>query len=104
MGPASRENEGAPPVTIVDAAGNPILKDGKQQRIPASRWLDRNKPVEQATWAPGEPMLISNELISDGGWIEHDGVPTFNLYRPPAIAQGDPLKPEPWVDHIFRIS
>ncbi len=103
MWPASSVNERVPPVTIVDAAGNPILKDGKQQRIPASRWLDRNKPVEQATWAPGEPMLISNELISDGGWIEHDGVTTFNLYRPPAIAQGDPLKAEPWVDHIFRI-
>ena len=26
--------------------------------MPASAWLDRNHPVEQMTWCPGEPMLI----------------------------------------------
>ena len=36
----------------------------------ASAWLDRNQPVEQMTWAPGEPMLIRDRLISEGGWIE----------------------------------
>jgi hypothetical protein len=40
--------------------------DGK----PASAWLDQNAPVEQMTWVPGEPMLIKDRLISDGGWIK----------------------------------
>jgi hypothetical protein len=40
------------------------------QFIAASRWLDENKPVEQMTWAPGEPQLIRDRLITGGGWIK----------------------------------
>src|SRR5258708_37852706 len=58
MRPASSVNERVPPVTIVDAAGNPILKDGKQQRIPASRSLDATTPDEQAECAPGARMTL----------------------------------------------
>ena len=41
------------------------------------------------TWAPGEPMLIPDRLIADGGWIERPGCTVLNLYRPPMIVPGD---------------
>jgi hypothetical protein len=69
----------------------------------ASLWLDRNRTVEQMTWAPGEPMLIRNRLISEGGWIERQGVTCFNLYRPPKVIKGDPAKVTPWLEHIRKI-
>src|SRR5436309_1496427 len=53
--------------------------------IAANVWLDQNRHVEQMTWAPGEPMLIEDRLISEGGWIVKAGCRTINLYRPPNI-------------------
>jgi hypothetical protein len=71
MWPAASVNARIFPVPLFDKDGNPSLsKDGTQKTIPASAWLDKHKPVEQMTWAPGEPMLIPNRLISDGGWID----------------------------------
>ena len=58
-------------------------KTGKPETIQPSAWLARHAPVEQMTWAPGLPQLIRDNLIGDGGWIEHEGVTVFNLYRPP---------------------
>jgi hypothetical protein len=72
--PASSVNARVPPV--LNAAGEPMK---------ASTWLDINAAVEQMTWAPGEPMLIRNKLIADGGWFERPGCTVFNLYRPSAI-------------------
>jgi hypothetical protein len=66
-------------------------------------WLDRNKPVEQMTWAPGEPMLIPDRLVREGGWFEHAGVTCFNLYKPPTIASGDPNKAGQWIDHVRKV-
>src|SRR5262245_56229751 len=81
--------------------------DGKSppddKGITASTWLDRNLPVEQITWAPGEPMIINDRLISEGGWIEHGGVKCFNLYRPPTIVPGNPGAAAPWLDHMHRV-
>src|SRR3954469_4819266 len=56
--------------------------------IPASVWLDENRHVEQMTWAPGQPMLIEDRLVSEGGWIVKRGCRIFNLYRPPIIRLG----------------
>ena len=70
--------------------GAPKLnKKGNPLEIPPSAWLDQNKPVEQMTWAPGEPMIIEERLISEGGWIERTGVSCFNLYRPPTLLYGE---------------
>jgi hypothetical protein len=77
-----------------------VLKGGKQVFIPASTWLDRNKPVEQMTWAPGCPMVIRDKLILEGGWIERPGAACFNLYHPPTIAPGDPAKAGHWIKHV----
>jgi hypothetical protein len=92
------------PVPLLDKAGNPIPgKGGAQKTIPASLWLDRHKSVEQMSWAPGEPMLIPNRLISDGGWIERDGVTCFNLYRPPTIILGNAAAAGPWLTHVRKV-
>src|SRR5262249_5474884 len=89
--PASSVNGRIPPVRQGD------------KTIPASRWLDKNAPVEQMTWAPGEAMLIKNRLISEGGWIERRGCTTLNLYRPPTLVLGHASEPTPWLNHIRRI-
>ena len=68
-----------------------------------NKWLDQHKPVEQMTWAPGEPLLIPNRLTAAGGWIEKPGATCFNLYRPPTIKLGDPNKVEPWLAHGRKI-
>jgi hypothetical protein len=68
--PAASINARIPPVPLLDCAGNPLLeKDGKATSMKPSAWLDQNRPVEQMTWAPGEPQIVENRLISDGGWI-----------------------------------
>lgn len=95
MWPASSVNARIPPVTIATAEG--------PREIPAAKWLDQNRPIEQMTWAPGLPMLVTNRIISDGGWIEHANVTCFNLYRPPILKSGNPGKARPWVEHIQYI-
>jgi hypothetical protein len=81
----------------------PVDEKGKPKMISASAWLDQNRPVEQMTWAPGEPMLIRNRIISDGGWIARAGVTCFNLYRPPTIELGNPAEAGPWLDHAHKV-
>jgi hypothetical protein len=78
-------------------------KTGEPIAIKASTWLDQNKPVEQMTWTPGEPMLIKDRLISEGGWIERKGVHCFNLYRPPRIEPGEPAQVGLWLDHVQTV-
>jgi hypothetical protein len=71
--------------------------------VTASAWLDRNSPVEQMTWAPGEPMLIKDKVVANGGWIKRKGVACFNLYRPPVVVPGDAALAGPWIEHIRKI-
>lgn len=74
-----------------------------EDTIAAATWLDRNRAVEQMTWAPGEPPVIDHKLISDGGWMDRQGCRTFNLYRPPIPITGDPALASRWVDHITLV-
>jgi hypothetical protein len=74
-----------------------------EKAISASEHLDKTRPVEQMTWAPGEAMLIKDRLLADDGWIERDGVNCFNLYRPPSIKGGDAQQAGPWLDHVRRL-
>jgi len=76
---------------------------GLVEGIPANVWLDENRHVEQMTWAPSEPMVIEDRLISEGGWINKSGCRVFNLYRPPNIVLGDPRMIKPWLDHVCLI-
>ncbi len=69
----------------------------------AVRWLDNNRAVHQMIWAPSEDMIIKDRLMFEGGWIEKEGVRSFNLYRPPTIEPGDARKAGPWLKHVKRL-
>jgi Family of unknown function (DUF5906)/Bifunctional DNA primase/polymerase, N-terminal len=90
------------PATSVNAR-LPLVPISPTKSVRASRWLDQNKPVEQMTWAPGLPMLVCDRLISEGGWIERNGVSCFNLYRPPMVEPGNAAEADPWIDHVRKI-
>jgi hypothetical protein len=69
--PGVSVNARIPPIPLEDDDGHPVLDDnGNQVKQSASAWLDKNKPVEQMTWAPGLPEIIQDRLIAEGGWIE----------------------------------
>ena len=71
---------------------------------PPSEWLDRARPIHQMTWAPGNPEVIADKLVENGGWLPKKGANTFNLYRPPLIVPGgDPAKAQPWIDLVHYI-
>jgi hypothetical protein len=89
------------PGTSVDARLPPVLGPDEKP-IKPSAWLAVNAAVEQTTWAPGEPMLIKNRLVSDAGWIKRPGCSIFNLYRPPALVPraGDITA---WLDLVHKV-
>jgi Family of unknown function (DUF5906) len=93
--PKSSVNAYIPPVVEMIA--------DEEKQIPASSWLDRNQRVEQMTWVPGMPPLVANQLTTNGGWINRDGVCCFNLYRPPVRLVGDAAKAGRWVDHVKKV-
>jgi hypothetical protein len=102
--PGSSVNSRIPPVPVLDGAGLPVLgDDGKPIKLSAAAWLDRNRPVEQITWAPGLPKLITDRLTSEGGWIEHAGVTCFNLFRPALLMRRNAANAYKWVDHLHTV-
>jgi hypothetical protein len=90
--PAASVNSRVPPV---------IGSDGK--KTTASAWLNINRAVEQMTWSPGEPTLIEDKLIAEGGWIPRSGVRIFNLYRPPILKTGNAAQAQSWLDHLDKV-
>jgi hypothetical protein len=97
-------NARVPPIPVTNASGQPALDDaGKPKTMPATAWLDRNKPVEQMTWVPGLPKLIGDTLICEGGWIERPKVTCFNLYRSPTLEHGDADRAGPWLEHVCKV-
>ncbi len=102
--PASSVNARLGSIPLFNADGMPVLnEEGEQVEMAASAWLDRNRPVEQMTWAPGLPMLIRDRLISDGGWIERPKVTCLNLYRSPTIVPGNAAEADRWLDHVHKV-
>lgn len=101
--PAASVNARLPMKPLVKN-GAPVLDDdGEPVMIKATQWLDDKKAVEQMTWAPGEPKIISGRLVSQGGWIERNNHTVFKLYRPPTLELGDASKAGPWLDHVEKI-
>lgn len=88
------------PAASVNARIPPIPNPKTKKDVTASAWLDEHQSVEQMTWAPGEPLLIEDRLVSHGGWIDRPGCSCFNLYRPPQLKHGDPTLAGKWLDHI----
>jgi hypothetical protein len=66
--------------------------------------IARTNSVEQATWAPGLPLIVRDKLISNGKWISEPGATVYNLYKPPLISgKGDAKLAEPWLDHLKKV-
>src|SRR5262249_16630233 len=57
------------PAKSVDARLPPREVSESAEPIKPSTWIDRYQPVEQMTWAPGEPKILPDRLILDGGWV-----------------------------------
>jgi hypothetical protein len=95
------------PVTSVNARLAPVQvsvdEEGKPIKLKASTWLDQNRPVEQQTWFPGQPLVIKDQLVNEGGLFSSVGKNCFNLYRPPTPAPGDASQVKPWLKHVFKL-
>ncbi|WP_271577965.1 primase-helicase family protein [Bradyrhizobium sp. CCBAU 11361] len=91
------------PASSVNARLAPVKTSSSGRPVSANKWLDQNRPVEQMTWAPGEPALLEGHLISEGGWIPRAGCTILNLYRPPTLDRGNPCGARRWLDHIRRV-
>jgi len=89
------------PAVSVNARVPPQHLEG--QEVPASVFLDQTRAVEQMVWAPGEPAVIEDRLVVDGGWIHDVGRRAFNLYRPPTVVPGDPAQATRWVDLVHHL-
>jgi hypothetical protein len=105
---AAGVNACLPPVLMTGMDGKPMLitrgeNKGKPKTMTATAWLDKNHPIHHLTWAPGHPVLIENQLVVDGEWVERNGVTTFNLYRPPTLKHGNPSKAGPWLELVHKV-
>jgi hypothetical protein len=94
--PGGNVDKLVPAVTGVDDEGKPV-------KLKPTTWLARNRPVEQMTWAPGEPQLIRDRLIIEGGFLDRPGAVVFNQYRPSTLKHGDPAKAGKWLAHVRRV-
>jgi hypothetical protein len=66
-----------------------------------SGWLDKNRAVHQMTWWPGQPQIIADRLVIEGGFTDKPGANTFNRYKePPKLKAGDAHKADRWRAHI----
>ena len=52
---------------------------------------------------PGEPVIINDRLIVEGGWIARPGARVFNQYKPPTLELGDADKAGPWCDLVRKL-
>ena len=71
--------------------------------VKPSTIIARNNAVEQMTWAPGEPALIKDKLVVQGGWIKSPNATVFNHYKAPNIQLGHPDDAQPWVEHVHYV-
>ncbi|WP_128925607.1 bifunctional DNA primase/polymerase [Bradyrhizobium guangxiense] len=81
------------------------VKDAMKAEGPgtlASTWLSQHRFVKSMGWAPGEPKIITDKVLTNDGWIRSPGDRTFNRYIPSHIEpiEGDVSK---WLNHIKSI-
>jgi hypothetical protein len=68
-----------------------------------SKTISKTQAVEQMTWFPGQPTMIHDKLLLEGGLIEKQGVLIYNNYRPPDIQLGDAGDVAPFIEHAKYI-
>jgi phage/plasmid primase-like uncharacterized protein len=89
------------PGSSVNARVDRVDVGGKANK--PSDWLDQYRPVDQMAWAPGLPLIVRDQLVSNGGWVDRPGSAVFNQYRPPQIEPGDPNTADRWIEHVKRV-
>jgi hypothetical protein len=87
--PASSVNSRIPPIE------DGLDKEGKPKFISAAAWLDRNRPVEQMTWAPGQLKVIRDRLISDGDGSCATALPASISIESQRSGAATPRRPDP---------
>ena len=81
------------------------VKDAMKTEGPgtlATTWLSQHRFVKSMGWAPGEPKIIEDRVLTIDGWIRSSGDRTFNRYVPPHIdrVEGDVSR---WLNHISAL-
>jgi hypothetical protein len=89
------------PAASVNARIEPIKVNGKKASV--TEWLDATRAVDQMIWAPGKPLIIANQLIDSGGWIDRPDCNCFNLYRPARFRAGTTDAVDLWLDHVCNV-
>jgi hypothetical protein len=89
--------------TAVNARVMPVEIGGGKKPLAANVWLDRNDAVEQRVWAPGEPQIIENRLVAEGGFFAKPGARVFNVYKPPQIIVSATGDVRFWRDHLHAL-
>ena len=89
--------------TAVNARVMPVKIGGGKKELAANVWLDRNDAVEQRTWAPGEPQVIENKLVAEGGFFAKQGARVFNVYKPPYIIAATSREIGFWRDRLYAL-
>lgn len=80
-----------------------LAPEAVDDQIPATLWLDRNRPIAGMTWVPGHDELITGILPEASGWREKPGAVVFNTYRAPTPGAGDAAKAGPWLEMLRRV-
>lgn len=108
--PASSVDARVKPIALTDSQGNALREDkkegekqGKTKKIKASRWISEHRAVETMTWAPGEPQVLTDKLVNQGGLFKHEGSICYNLYHPPRCEEGDASKATRWIEHCHKL-
>jgi len=86
--------------TAVNARVMPVEIGGGKKGIAANVWLDRNDAVEQRVWAPGEPQIIEDRLVAEGGFFPKQDARVFNVYKPPLVIATRTRSIRFWRDHL----
>jgi hypothetical protein len=82
----------------------PVKIGGGQKALAANIWLDRNDAVEQRTWAPGEPQIIEDKLVAEGGFFPKRGARVFNFYKPPPFIIPSTIRDiRFWREHLHTL-
>lgn len=98
------------PATSVDSAvkwetRKVLNTDGteKEVRTPPSKWIKKHRAVHQMSWLPGAGEVADGVVIMEAGEVPSPGNRVFNLYRPPAVIDGDARQAGKWLDHLRAI-
>jgi len=72
--------------------------------LKASEWIERNVLATSMTCYPGfKGDYLKGFDALRGELIAGKGAAVFNAYRRPSIELGDPLKAEPFIDHVKKV-